>query len=83
MERGSEICKRKVGSSLSHICNHFQSIYARAYLLELCRGHVYLDNSHPFLFDYPLKSILTVIPLIKAQFFYPFSTNLLYRARWT
>ena len=39
----------------------------------------YLDNSNPFLFDYLLKFILTVIPLTKTQFFYPLSTNLLYR----
>ena len=67
---------------LSHICNHFQAIYTRTYVLGLCREQVYLDNSSPFLFDYLLKSILTVIPLIKAQFFYPLSTNLLYRACW-
>ena len=82
MKRGSEICKRKHYSSLSHICNHFQSIYTRTHLLGLCRGQVYLDNSNSFLFDYLLKSILIVIPLIKTQFFYPLSTNLLYRACW-
>ena len=52
----------------------------RTYLLRLCRGQIYLDNSNPFLFDYLLKFILTVIILTKAQFFYPLSTNLLY---WT
>ena len=83
MERGSEICKRKHYSSLSHICNHFQSIYTRTHLFGLCRGQIYLDNSNPFLFDYLLKSILTVIPLIKTQFFYPLSTNLLYWVCWT
>ena len=82
MERGSEIYKRKHCTSLSHICNHFQSIYTRTYLLGLCRVQVYLDNFNLFLFDYLLKSILTVIPLIKAQFFYPLSTNLLYQACW-
>ena len=82
MKRGSEICKRKHYSILSHICNHFQSIYTRTHLLGLCREQVYLDNSNPFLFDYLLKSILTIIPLIKTQFFYPLSTNLLYRACW-
>ena len=35
------------------------------------------------MFDYFLKSILTVIPLIKTQFFYPLSTNLLYWTCWT
>ena len=35
-----------------------------------------------FLFNYFLKSILTVILLIKAQFFYPLFTNLLYWACW-
>ena len=82
MERGSKICERKHCSSLGHICNHFQSIYTRMYLLRLCRGQIYLDNSNPFLFDYILKPILTVIPLTKAQFFYPLSTNLLYWACW-
>ena len=82
MERGWEICERKHCSSLSHICNHFQSIYTRTYLFRLCQGQIYLNNSNPFLFDYLLKSILTVIPLTKAQFFYPFFTNLSYEACW-
>ena len=82
MEWGSEICERKHYSSLSHICNHFESIYTRMYLLELCRGQIYLEKSNPFLFDYLLKPILTVIPLTKVQFFYPLSTYLLYRACW-
>ena len=82
MERESEICKRKHCSSLSHIRNHFQSINTRTYLLGLCWGQIYLDNSNPFLFDYLLKPILIVIPLTKVQFFYPLSTNLLYRACW-
>ena len=82
MERGLEICKRKHCSSLSHICNHFQLIYSRTYLLGLCWGQIYLDNSNPILFDYLLKPILIVIPLTKVQFFYPLSTNLLYQACW-
>ena len=49
---GSENCMRKHRSSLKHICNRFQSIYTRIYLLELCHGQIYLDNSNPFLFDY-------------------------------
>ena len=49
---GLEICKRKHYSSLNHICNHFQSIYTRTYILGLFRGQIYLDNSSPFLFDY-------------------------------
>ena len=77
MEKGREIWRRRHCSSLSHICNYFQSIYTRTHLLELCRGQVYLDNSNLFLFDHPLKSILVVISLIEIQFFYPFSTNLL------
>ena len=59
-KRGLEICKRKHFSSLNHICNHFQSIYTRIYLLRLCRGQIYLDKSSPFLFNDLLKSILTV-----------------------
>ena len=82
MEWGSEICERKHCSSLSHICNHFQSICTRMYLLRLCRGQIYLENSNPFLFDYLLKPILIVIPLTKVQFFYSLSTNLLYQACW-
>ena len=58
--KGLEICKRKHFSSLNHICNHFQSIYTRIYLLGLCRGQIYLDKSSPFLFNDLLKSILTV-----------------------
>ena len=82
MEKRLKICKRKHCSNLSHICNHFQSIYTRTYLLGLRREQVYLDNSNLLPFDYLLKSILIVIPLIKAQFFYPLSTNSLYRACW-
>ena len=63
---GLETCKRKHYSSLNHICNHFQAIYSITDLLGLCRGQIYLDNSSLFLFDYLLKSILIVIPLIKA-----------------
>ena len=82
MEKGSEIGERKHCNNLSHICNNFQSIYTRTYPLGLCRVQIYLDNFNPFLFDYLLKLILTVIPLTKTQFFYPLSTNLLYRAFW-
>ena len=64
--RGSEICKRKHYSRLNRICNHFQSIYTRIYLLGLYRGQIYLEKSSPFLFDYLLKSILTVKSFIKA-----------------
>ena len=66
MRKGLEIGKGKNCSSLNHICNHFQSIYTRTYLFGLCRGQIYLENSNPFLFDYLLKSILTVIPFIRA-----------------
>ena len=65
-KEGSKICMRKHCSSLNHICNHFQSIYTRTDLLELCLRQIYLDNSSPFLFNYLLKSILTIIPLIRA-----------------
>jgi len=64
--KGLEICKRKYYSNLNYICNHFQSIYTRTDLLGLCRGQIYLDNSNPFLFDYLLKSILTIITFIRA-----------------
>ena len=80
--RGSEICKRKHYSSLNHICNYFQSIYTRIYLLRLCQGQIYLDKSSPFLFDDLLKSILTIKSFIRAQFSNPLSTNSLYWAQW-
>ena len=48
---GSEICKRKHYSNLNHICNHFQSIYTRTYILGLCQGQIYIDNSILFLFE--------------------------------
>ena len=64
--RRLEICKRKHCSSLIHICNHFQSIYTRIYLIRLCRGQIYLDKSSLFLFDYLLKSILTIKSFIRA-----------------
>ena len=79
---GSEICKKKYCSSLNHICNHFQSIYTRTYLLELCWWQIYLDNSSLFLFDYLLKSILTIKSFIWAKFSNPLSTNSLYWAYW-
>ena len=41
--RGSENCKRKHSNSLNHIYNHFQSIYTRTDLLELCREQIYLE----------------------------------------
>ena len=63
---GSEICKRKHCSSLNHICNHFPLVYTRIYLLGLCREQIYLDKSSLFLFDYLLKSILTVKSFIRA-----------------
>ena len=69
-------------SSLNHICNHFQSIYTRTYILRLCRRQIYLDNSSPFLFDYLLKSILTVKSFIRAKFSNPLFTNSLYWAHW-
>ena len=65
MEKGSEICKKKYFSSLSHICNHLPSIYTGTYLLGLCRGQVYLDNSGLLPFDYLLKSILTLSHSLK------------------
>ena len=40
--------------------------YTRTYLHGLCQGQIYLDNSNPFLFDYLLNFILTVVPLIRA-----------------
>ena len=70
--------ERKHCSSSNHIYNHFQSIYTRTDLLELCQGQIYLDNSGPFLFDYLLKSIITVIPFIRVQFSNSLSTNSLY-----
>ena len=79
---GSEICKKRHCNSLNHICNHFQSIYTRTYLLGLCRWQIYLDNSNPFLFDYLLKSILTLKSFIRAKFSNPFSTNSFYWAYW-
>ena len=66
MEKGSEICKREYFNDLSHICNHFPSIYIGTRLVGLCRGLVYLDNSGLIPFDYLSKSILTVILLVKA-----------------
>ena len=65
-EKGSEICKKKHCNNLNHIYNHFQSIYINTYLFRLCQEQIYLDNSNPFLFDYLLKSILIVIPFIRA-----------------
>ena len=65
MEKGGEICKRKYFSSLSYLCNHLPSTYTGTCLFELRRGQVYLDNSGLIPFDYLLKSILTIIPLIK------------------
>ena len=66
MEKGSEICKREYFNDLSHICNHFPSIYIGTRHVGLCRGLVYLDNSGLIPFDYLSKSILTVILLVKA-----------------
>ena len=79
---GSKICMRKHCSSLNHICNHFQSIYIRTDLLGLCRRQIYSDNSNPFLFNYLLKSILTVTSFIRTQLSNPLSTNSLYWAYW-
>ena len=50
------------------------------YLLGLCREKIYLDNSSPFLFDYLLKSILTVKSFIRAKFSNPLSINSLFWA---
>ena len=66
MKKGGEICKRKYFSSLSYLCNHLPSTYTGTYLLRLRREQVYLDNFGLIPFDYLLKSILTVIPFIKA-----------------
>ena len=66
MEKGSKICKRKYFNNLSHICNHFPSIYIGILLLELHRGLAYLDNSGLFPSDCLSKSTLTVILLVKA-----------------
>ena len=79
-ERGSKICKRKHCSSLNHICNYFQSINTRTYLLGLCRWPIYSEKSSPFLFDYPLNFILTVVLFIRIYFSTLFSTNSLYWA---
>ena len=38
--RDRKFWKRKHYSSLNHICNYFQSIYTRTYLLKLCRGPI-------------------------------------------
>ena len=64
--REEEKFVREPYSNLSHICNRLQPIYTRTYLLRLCLGQVYLNNSNLLPFDYLLKSILTVILLIKA-----------------
>ena len=66
MEKGSKICKRKYCNSLNYIYNLFQSIYTETDLLELGRGQIYLENFIPSLFDYLLKSIITVKSFIRA-----------------
>ena len=66
MKKGLEICKRKYFNDLSHICNHFSSIYIGTHLLGLRQGLVYLGNSGLIPFDYLSKSILIVILLVKA-----------------
>ena len=81
-KKWSENCKRKHCSSLNHICNHFQLIYTKTYLIGLYRGQIYLDNSNLFLFDYLLNFILTVISFIRAYFSNPLSSNSLYLAFW-
>ena len=60
-----EICKRKYFNCSSHLCNDLPSIYTGTHILGLHQGQVYLDNFSLLPFDYLLKSILTVIPLIK------------------
>ena len=50
------------------------------YLIGLCQGKIYLDNSSPLLFDYLLKSILTIKSFIRAEFSNPLSINSLFWA---
>ena len=52
MDRGSKNYRRKHCSNLNCICNCFQSIYTRTWLLGPCREWIYLDQSFLILFDY-------------------------------
>ena len=65
MDSGSEICRRKHCSNLNRICNYFQLIYTRTYLLGLGQGPSYFEKSSPFLFDYPLNPFIIVVPFIR------------------
>ena len=52
MDRGSKNFRRKHYSNLNCICNCFQLIYTRTYLLGLGWEWIYLDKSFWLLFDY-------------------------------
>ena len=52
MDRSSKIYRRKHYSNLNCICNCFQLIYTRTYLLGPGWEWIYLDQSFWLLFDY-------------------------------
>ena len=81
---GRRFYQRKHRSNLNQLCNHCHC-HSRNNKLKLLGlvpriellAQVYICFTYSF-----FKSSSTVVTLIKAHFFYPLSTNLLYRAWW-